>query len=74
MTDGQAIARYRYMLRTAPLEAIEEAHAEAFAALTSEQRRRVLEELKRPTAKPENFVDLSLMQELEKEKFFEKLK
>ena len=25
-------------------------------------------------AKPENFVDLGLMQELEKEKFFEKLK
>lgn len=45
--DEQAIARYRYMLRTAPPEAIEQAHAEAFAALTPEQRRRVLEELKR---------------------------
>jgi hypothetical protein len=30
--------------------------------------------MKRPDAKPENFVDLSLMQELEKEKFFDKLK
>jgi len=47
LTDEQAIARYRYMLRTAPLEAIEQAHAEAFAALTPEQRRTVLEELKR---------------------------
>jgi len=47
LTDGQAIARYRYMLRTAPPEAIEQAHAEAFAALTPEQRRMVLEELKR---------------------------
>jgi hypothetical protein len=47
LTDEQAIARYRYMLRTAPPEAIEQAHAEAFAALTPEQRRIVLEELKR---------------------------
>jgi len=43
--DEQAIARYRYLLRTAPPEAIEEAHAEAFARLTPEQRRRILEEL-----------------------------
>jgi hypothetical protein len=41
--DEQAIARYRYMLRTAPPEAIEQAHAEAFAQLTPEQRRAVLE-------------------------------
>lgn len=45
-TDEQAIARYRYMLRTAPPEAIEAAHAEAFAALTPEQRRHVLGQLK----------------------------
>jgi hypothetical protein len=43
--DDQAIARYRYMLRTAPPETIEQAHAEAFAQLTPEQRRRVLEQL-----------------------------
>lgn len=49
--DEQAIARYRYMLRTAPPEAIEQAHAEAFARLTPEQRRKVLAELK--TAAPE---------------------
>jgi len=41
---------------------------------TTEETRAVLEELKRPDAKPENFMDLSLMQELEKEKFFEKFK
>jgi len=45
--DEQAIARYRYMLRTAPPETIEQAHAEAFARLTPEQRRKVLEELGR---------------------------
>ena len=44
--DEQAIARYRYMLRTAPPEAIEQAHAEAFARLTPEQRRTVLEQLR----------------------------
>src|SRR3712207_4991296 len=47
LTDEQALERYRYLLRTAPPEAIEEAHAEAFAQLTPEQRRMVLEELSR---------------------------
>jgi hypothetical protein len=41
---------------------------------TLEETSALLDELKRPDAKPENFVDLSLMQELEKEKFFDKLK
>ena len=41
---------------------------------TLEETKAVLDELKRPEAKPENFVDLSLMQELEREKFFDKLK
>src|SRR5512143_3276040 len=45
--DDQAIARYRYMLRTAPPETIEQAHAEAFAQLSLSQRRRVLDELSR---------------------------
>jgi hypothetical protein len=49
--DEQAIARYRYMLRTAPPEAIEQAHTEAFARLTPEQRRTVLEQLR--AANPE---------------------
>lgn len=43
--EEQAIARYRYLLRTAPPEAIEQAHAEAFARLTPEQRQRLLSEL-----------------------------
>jgi hypothetical protein len=34
----QALARYRYMLRTAPSATIEQAHAEAFAKLTPQQR------------------------------------
>ncbi|HEY3153217.1 MAG TPA: ABC transporter substrate-binding protein [Candidatus Binatia bacterium] len=41
---------------------------------TLDETRAVLDELKRPEARPENFLDLSLMQELEKEKFFDKLK
>ena len=36
--DDAPIARYRYMLKTAPPETIEQAHAEAFAQLTPEQR------------------------------------
>ena len=44
-SDEQAVERYRYLLRTAPPETIEEAHAEAFASLTPEQRRMVLQEL-----------------------------
>src|SRR5258705_13693180 len=43
--DEQAIARYRYMLKTAPPETIEQAHAEAFAQLTPEQRRLLLQKL-----------------------------
>jgi hypothetical protein len=44
-TDQQALARYRYMLATAPPEQIEEAHEEAFARLTPEQRRQALSAL-----------------------------
>ena len=43
--DEQAIARYRYMLKTAPPETIEQAHAEAFARLTPEQQRMVLQRI-----------------------------
>lgn len=50
--DEQAIERYRYMLQTAPPETIEQAHAEAFAKLTPEQRRRMLQEISREL--PEN--------------------
>ena len=37
--DDIALERYRYLLRTAPPERIEQAHEEAFAQLTPEQRR-----------------------------------
>lgn len=43
--DDVAVERYRYMLRTAPPETVEQAHAEAFAKLTPDQRRKVLEDL-----------------------------
>ena len=43
--DEQAISRYRYMLKTAPPETIEQAHAEAFAQLTPEQRRLLLQKM-----------------------------
>ena len=44
-TDEQAISRYRYMLATAPPEEIEQAHEEAFARLTPDQRRQALQAL-----------------------------
>ena len=43
--DEQALARYRYMLQSAPPEDIERAHEEAFAKLTPEQRRQALQAL-----------------------------
>jgi hypothetical protein len=45
LTDEQAIERYRYLLATAPPEDVERAHEEAFARLTPEQRRTVLNRL-----------------------------
>jgi len=45
MDDQQAIERYRYMLRTAPPDDIERAHAEAFERLTPEQRQMALQQL-----------------------------
>ncbi|KQQ19884.1 hypothetical protein ASF48_13315 [Rathayibacter sp. Leaf299] len=43
--DEIAIERYRYLLRTAPPEALEQVHREAFEQLTPEQRRQVFREL-----------------------------
>lgn len=43
--DEVAVERYRYMLRTAPPETVEQAHAEAFAKLTPQQRQQVLAEV-----------------------------
>lgn len=45
--DERAVARYRYLLRTAPPEELERVHAHAFARLTPEQRGQVLAELSR---------------------------
>ncbi|WP_433275122.1 hypothetical protein ACQPZA_27820 [Pseudonocardia xinjiangensis] len=50
--DEVAVERYRYMLKTAPPETIEQAHAEAFAKLTPEQRQQVLAEMS--TSVPES--------------------
>src|SRR5689334_21964392 len=44
-SDAAAIERYRYLLRTAPPDAIEQAHREAFSQLTPDQRRQVLTQL-----------------------------
>ena len=43
--DERALQRYRYMLKTAPPETIEQAHEEAFAKLTPAQRAQALREL-----------------------------
>ncbi|GAB2608943.1 hypothetical protein [Pseudactinotalea suaedae] len=43
--DDRAVDRYRYLLRTAPPDQVEQAHAEAFARLTPEQRTQVQAEL-----------------------------
>jgi hypothetical protein len=45
--DERAVERYRYLLKTAPPETIEQVHAEAFARLTDEQRAMIYEELSR---------------------------
>jgi hypothetical protein len=44
-SDEQAIARYRYMLQTAPPQTLEQAHVEAFGKLTPEQRTLLLQQL-----------------------------
>ena len=51
--DEQALERYRYMLRTAPPETIEQAHEEAFAKLTPSQRAQALRELAAETPEDE---------------------
>lgn len=45
--DERAVARYKYLLRTASPDQLEQIHAEAFAQLTPDQRRQVLAELSR---------------------------
>jgi hypothetical protein len=51
--DERALERYRYLLRTAPPDQIEEAHAEAFARLTPEQRQQVLGQLAATGERPQ---------------------
>lgn len=51
--DEVAVERYQYMLRTAPPDTIEQAHAEAFTKLSPEQRRQVLSELSRSAPESE---------------------
>jgi hypothetical protein len=43
--DEIAVERYRYLLRTAPPETIEQVHEEAFSKLTPEQRKLLFEQL-----------------------------
>ncbi len=43
--DQRAVERYRYLLRTAPPETVEQVHAEAFGKLTPAQRQQVLQEI-----------------------------
>jgi len=59
LSDEQALERYRYLVRTAPPEAIEEAHRDAFERLTPEQRRQVLRELNAVTPPNERVTDES---------------
>lgn len=46
-TDERALHRYRHVLRTAPVESIEQAHTEAFVDLQEPQRAAIYEELSR---------------------------
>jgi hypothetical protein len=48
--DERAVERYRYLLRTAPPETIEQVHAEAFSKLNESQRALVYEELSKGSA------------------------
>lgn len=57
LTDEQALERYRYLVRTAPPDAIEQAHEQAFAALTPEQRRQALHDLSAEVPAEERATD-----------------
>lgn len=61
-TDEIAVERYRYLLRTAPPETLEQVHAEAFAKLTDEQRKLVYEELSQSGEQPRGTDPASLAQ------------
>lgn len=58
LTDDElAVERYRYLLRTAPPETIEQVHAEAFAKLTPEQREQVYASLAEQAPAGERITD-----------------
>ncbi|MDR5699907.1 hypothetical protein [Agromyces aerolatus] len=58
LTDDElAVERYRYLLRTAPPETIEQVHAEAFAKLTPEQREQVYVSLAEQAPANERIAD-----------------
>ena len=57
LTDEQTLERYRYLVRTAPPDAIEQAHEQAFAALTPEQRRQALQDLSAEVPEEERATD-----------------
>ncbi|CAN5145549.1 hypothetical protein BH11ACT5_BH11ACT5_04980 [soil metagenome] len=61
-TDEIAVERYRYLLRTAPPETLEQVHAEAFAKLTDEQRTLVYQELSQSGEQPRGTDAASLAQ------------
>ncbi len=77
--DERAIARYRYLLRTAPPESLEQVHAEAFAQLTPEQREQVLAELSSglpageaaPTSDPQSMARAATRAELRQPGYLE---
>lgn len=58
LTDDElAVERYRYLLRTAPPETIEQVHAEAFAKLTPAQREQVYASLAEQAPAGERIAD-----------------
>src|SRR5918994_5757388 len=57
LTDEQAVERYRYLVRTAPPDALEQAHEQAFAALTPEQRQQALRDLSAEVPEQERATD-----------------
>ena len=61
-TDEIAVERYRYLLRTAPPETLEQVHTEAFAKLTDEQRKLVYQELSQSGEQPRGTDAASLAQ------------
>jgi hypothetical protein len=61
--DEIAVERYRYLLRTAPPETIEQVHLEAFSKLTDAQRTLLFEQLSAdssPSERPSNASPSSL--------------